>query len=237
MALSFGPNLGLLVNGALGEEHYDELMAMFRGLDCLIKCTALDKDLTAPPGSPSDGNTYLVAASATGAWATHDNKIARWSSVLSAWEFFTPKEGWETYVADENAMYRFNGTTWFREDAQVITLVCGDETTAITAGTDKIKLRVPFPFEVWAIRASLSTAQATDGGGGIFTVDVNEDGSSLLSTKITIDNTEKTSTTAAAQPVLSDTLLADDAEITVDVDQVGDGTAKGLKVYLIGRSR
>jgi hypothetical protein len=34
--------------------------------------------------------------------------------------------------------------------------------------------------------------------------------------------------------VISDTSLADDAEITIDIDQIGDGTAKGLKVILIG---
>ena len=54
------------------------------------------------------------------------------------------------------------------------------------------------------------------------------------STKITIDNTEKTSTTAAAPPVISDSTLADDAEVTIDIDTVGDGTAKGLKVTLLG---
>ena len=50
----------------------------------------------------------------------------------------------------------------------------------------------------------------------------------------TIDNTEKTSTTASTPAVISDSSLADDAEITIDIDQVGDGTAKGLKVTLIG---
>jgi len=56
----------------------------------------------------------------------------------------------------------------------------------------------------------------------------------ILSTKLTIDNTEKTSTTAATAAVISDTALADDAEITIDIDQIGDGTAKGLKITLIG---
>lgn len=115
---------------------------------------------------------------------------------------------------------------------QCVTLAVGDETTALTAGTGKLTFRMPFAFTLTAVRASLSTAQTS---GSIFTVDINEAGVSILSTKITIDNTEKTSTSAAAMPVLSDTSLADVAEITVDIDQVGDGTAKGLKVYLIGR--
>jgi len=81
------------------------------------------------------------------------------------------------------------------------------------------------------VRASLSTAQTS---GSIFTVDINENGTSILSTKLTIDNTETTSTTAAAQPVISDSAIANDAEMSIDIDQVGDGTAKGLKVYLFG---
>lgn len=51
---------------------------------------------------------------------------------------------------------------------------------------------------------------------------------------MTIDNTEKSSFTAAIAAVLSGATLANDAEITIDIDQIGDGTAKGLKVYLIG---
>lgn len=107
----------------------------------------------------------------------------------------------------------------------------GDETTAITTGTAKVTLRMPFAFTLAFVRASLSTAQTS---GAIFTVDINEGGTSILSTKLTIDNTEKTSTTAATAAVISDTTLADDAEITIDIDQVGDGTAKGLKLWLIG---
>ena len=105
---------------------------------------------------------------------------------------------------------------------------------AVATGTNLARVRMPYKFRLTGVRAALKTAQATDGAGGILTVDVNEAGASLLSTKLTIDNTEKTSTTAAAAAVVSDSELADDAEITVDVDQIGDGTAEGLDVYLIG---
>lgn len=115
--------------------------------------------------------------------------------------------------------------------SQSIQIACSDETTALTAGTSKVTFRMPYAFTVTAVRASLSTAQTS---GSIFTVDINEAGATILSTKLTIDNTEKTSTTAVTAPVISDAALADDAEITIDIDQVGDGTAKGLKVTLIG---
>lgn len=114
---------------------------------------------------------------------------------------------------------------------KVIQLAASDETTALTTGTAKITFRMPYAMMLTAVRASLSTAQTS---GSTFTVDINKGGSTILSTKLTIDNTEKTSTTAATPAVISDSSLADDAEITIDIDTVGDGTAAGLKISLIG---
>lgn len=127
-----------------------------------------------------------------------------------------------------------NGSGGGGDSLQNLFVVCSDETTALTVGTAKVTFRNPYPsiFNVAAVKASLTTAQAS---GSIFTVDINESGTSILSTKITINNTEKTSTTAVVPPVLSDTSIAADAEVTIDIDQVGDGTAKGLKVYLVGK--
>jgi hypothetical protein len=132
-----------------------------------------------------------------------------------------------------------NGTTaqYVRGDGSLSSLpfelvvAASDETTALTTGNAKITFRMPRAVTLTAVRASLTTAQAS---GNIFTVDINESGTSILSTKLTIDNTEKTSATAATPPVISDTALADDAEITIDIDQIGNGTATGLKVALIG---
>jgi hypothetical protein len=112
-----------------------------------------------------------------------------------------------------------------------IQLAASDETTALTTGTAKMTFRMPHRMTLTSVRASLTTAQTS---GSIFTVDINEGGASILSTKLTIDNTEKTSTTAATPAVISDLNLGDDAEITIDIDQIGDGTAKGLKITLIG---
>lgn len=110
-------------------------------------------------------------------------------------------------------------------------IACSDETSDLTTGTAKATFRMPYAFTLTDVRASVGTAPV----GATVTVDINESGTTILSTKITIDASEKTSTTAATQPVISDSALADDAEITIDIDQVGSSTAgAGLKVTLIG---
>jgi hypothetical protein len=110
-------------------------------------------------------------------------------------------------------------------------LSCSDLTTALTTGTTKAYFRPPIGFTLTEVRASLLTAQTS---GNIFTVDINQNGTSVLSTKLTIDNTEKTSVTAATPAVISTSAIIDDAEITIDIDQIGNGTAAGLIVTLIG---
>lgn len=108
-------------------------------------------------------------------------------------------------------------------------IAVGDETTPVTTGNAKVTFRMPYAFTLTDVRASLTTVSSS----GIPTVDINEAGSSILSTKLTIDASEKTSTTAAAAAVISDASLASDAEITIDIDVAGTAAA-GLKVTLIG---
>lgn len=112
-----------------------------------------------------------------------------------------------------------------------IQIACSDESTAITTGTAKVTFRMPYAFTVTDVRASVNTAPT----GSTILIDINEAGTTILSTKLMIDASEKTSTTAATPYVISDASLADDAEITIDFDQVGSTIAgKGVKVILIG---
>ena len=117
---------------------------------------------------------------------------------------------------------------------EVICLAASDETTALdTTGNPVMTFRMPFKMELSEVRASLTTAGSTS---GTTTIDINEGGTTILSTKLTIDYGEKTSTTAATPAVISGTTLADDAEITIDIDAVtGGANEAGLKIYLIGR--
>jgi hypothetical protein len=113
-----------------------------------------------------------------------------------------------------------------------MTIACSDETTALTTGTAKVTFRMPCAIVLTAVRASVTTAPT---GGTLLTVDINESGSTILSTKLTFDASEKTTTTASTPAVISDANLSDDSEITVDIDAVGSTIAgAGLKVTLIG---
>jgi hypothetical protein len=56
-----------------------------RTLDALVQLAVLDRDLTTPPVSPTDGDRYLVATGGTGAWTGRDGKVAAWQD--GAWTF------------------------------------------------------------------------------------------------------------------------------------------------------
>ena len=142
-----------------------------------------------------------------------------------------PSEGMISYLTDTNAVQFYDGAAWVGiiPSPTVIAVAVSDETTNITTGTAKVTFRMPFAMTVTAVRASLATASTS----GTPTFDINESGSSILGTKLSIDANEKTSTTAASAATITDSALADDAEITIDIDVAGTG-ARGAKVYLIG---
>lgn len=107
-------------------------------------------------------------------------------------------------------------------------IVCmSDETTALTTGAAKVTMRAPYAMTITAIKASLTTASSS----GIPTIDINESGTTILSTKLTIDASETTSSSAATPVVISDTVISSNNILTFDIDVAGTG-AKGLKVYI-----
>lgn len=103
----------------------------------------------------------------------------------------------------------------------------GTQTTSITKGLKKFTFRLPFAVKVTGVRANLSTASST----GQTVIDINANGTSILSTKITIDKFSKTSTTSAFPPIVVDSVLPDDSEITIDYDLAGY-LAKGIKIVI-----
>ncbi len=198
------------------------------GLFAHDQLTLYDSQVSLKP-TIAAGNTPAFEFSTTQSWV--GTNIMRVRNVTT-----------NVFVVRGNSGYAGGGTKVLTDDGTYksvsgigsnpgqIGAACSDETTALTTGTNKVRFRMPYAMTLTAVRASLTTAQT---GGSIITIDINENGTSILSTKITIDDNETTSTTAAIPPVISDSALGDDSIITVDIDQVGTSPA-GLKVWLLG---
>ena len=114
--MSETPLLGLPVleaNQAQKHVTHNEALLI---LDAAIHLAVESRSLTAPPATPADGDRYLVAAGATGAWAGHDGKLAIRQS--GGWTFASAREGWRLWISDESAFFVFDGTVW--RDLQAI---------------------------------------------------------------------------------------------------------------------
>ena len=118
---------------------------------------------------------------------------------------------------------------------EMIAIALGDESTVLAAASTTVPVvtyHMPYAFTLTDVKVGLTVAGT---GAGLVTIDVHEAGTTVLSTKVTVDATEKTSGTATTAMVISDSALAVDSLIEIFVDVIDtDNVASGAKVYLIG---
>ena len=81
-----------------------------RMLDGLVQLSVISRAVADPPASPADGDRYIIASSATGAWAGQDYSVALAES--SGWIFLAPNTGWRAYVEDEGKEVIWTGSLW-----------------------------------------------------------------------------------------------------------------------------
>lgn len=97
-------------------------------LDAILNTGVIDKDLSTPPGAPTNGDVYIVGSSPTGDWSGQAGDIAYYED---AWKFIDPKEGLTIWVSDENILYTFDGTNWIAAASTIQNaLLLGVNTTA-----------------------------------------------------------------------------------------------------------
>lgn len=136
--------LPYIVQGQAQKEvtHNDALVR----LDALVDLYILDRDLSAPPGSPADGDAYIVAASPSGAWAGQAGKLAY--LVDGAWRFYVPIKGLMAYVADEQTIIVFTAGAWvslvsvlaFQNLSKLGILTAADTTNRLAVKSDAVLL-------------------------------------------------------------------------------------------------
>ena len=104
------PNLALPYLAAAQAQKHVTVNEALSQLDGLVQLSVLDRDLASPPGSPTEGDRYLVAVGATGAWAGWDGDLVLFSG--GAWVRLPPQTGWRLWVEDEGLLLVLKGTTW-----------------------------------------------------------------------------------------------------------------------------
>lgn len=242
MTLATGPNSGLLEYGLPGEPHYDSILNQWRWMDFFLNPNVKSMAVTAPPGSPANGDAYILPpAGVSGAWAGKGKQIARWTTRLTvpAWEFFIPKQGHALiYNLSDSRRYQYNGTVWeiFASGgggsggggSGDLLMASSDMDTEITTGTDKSYVPASRDGTIKGIKANLLVASSV----GDIAIDIKKNGTSILSTPLSIDATETSSLDAAVAAVISDDACLADDVYTVDITAAGSG-AKGLIVTLL----
>jgi hypothetical protein len=88
---------------AYSNSHWHDLVLHGEYFDAL---NILDRDLTAPPGGESNGDTYIVGSSATGDWTGHDGEIAAYSD--TEWHFRSPRGGMVAFIIDEKEWFGYS---------------------------------------------------------------------------------------------------------------------------------
>ncbi len=114
-ATRIDPRSGLFVftDVAAGESGWrDQFVDNMERLALTRPAPVIDRDLTAPPGSPSDFDVYIVAGTATGAWAGHEGELAVWDDEEEAWVFYEPAAGWLAVIIDESRLAMYTGSAW-----------------------------------------------------------------------------------------------------------------------------
>lgn len=63
-----------------------------------------------PPGSPNEGEAYIIAPGATGDWSGLDNQVAQRRGGI--WNYYLPADGWRFYNATDTLIWKYNGSIW-----------------------------------------------------------------------------------------------------------------------------
>lgn len=121
------PNLALAYIASSQAQKEVTHNAALNDLDALTQLSVIDTTLATPPASPNTGDTYIIAASPTGAWTGFANGVAAY---YGGWNIKTPLAGWRAWSKGTNRVYYYTGSAW-----ALLTTPKIDITTSWTPGT------------------------------------------------------------------------------------------------------
>jgi hypothetical protein len=149
-------NLGLPQLAADQAQKHVTVNEALQLLDGIVQLSVRGRGMTVPPASPTDGDRYIVASDATGAWTRWDGRVALYTD--GAWLQLPPRTGWRVWVEDEGALLVYDGSGWIGTTPSALQNLArlGIGTTADMANPFSAKLNAT----LWTARS------AAEGGTG-----------------------------------------------------------------------
>ncbi len=196
-----------------------------RRLEIVGLLTVIDRDLTAPPGSESDGDVYIPAATASGDWTGDEDTIQLYQN--GAYVTVTPAEGWLAWIVDEGILLRYDATDgWVGAEEFDLALSIPSPSTS----EDRTIVYLPKKVEILSARAVV-VGSSTPSATWVVKADTDR---SATGTTITSDTT--TNTTTGAAPSIASADLAAASWVWLETSATG-GTLNELAVSLRARLR
>lgn len=217
------------------------------GLSSVVLESGQDIDIVAgsPDGNFENGGTVTIKAGVSTGYSSQNGTVI----IETGGNIRYQVDEWGTLLVAGNAgssgqVLKSRGSSNTPEwgdppvlPPSVLQYTIGDETTVLTVGTNKFRVRIPYTFVITEIRGSLSTAQTT---GNRVIVDVNINGTTVFNPtfRLSFDNNSRTTRFASVPSEIAPIngfTVAEDEELSVDIDQIGAATvARGLKITIYG---
>jgi len=104
------PRLALpVIEAAQAQKHVTHNEALML-LDALVQLAVESRALASPPGSPAEGDCYIPASPAAGAWSGWEGRIASYAG--GGWISIMPKSGMRAYVKAERITVTHDDGIW-----------------------------------------------------------------------------------------------------------------------------
>ena len=111
-----------------------------------MQLSVISRVIATPPVSPTNEDSYIVPAGATGVWAGQTNALAVFYNSVGGWLFLTPSSGWIAWSQADSAFVVFYGGIW--QTASVITAIKGSFTLTASAATTTVADPLCLPSSV-----------------------------------------------------------------------------------------
>ena len=136
MPAKTGSRNGLSYGWSLGENNWNvDMDGNLSFIDRFGIHLSFKSFLNTPPGSPADGDSYVVGAAPAGAWVGKAGQVAVYDD--GAWFYGVPRTGWQAYCEADGGRYVFD-VTWTLPTAVTRSTAASGSTINLTTTTSHL---------------------------------------------------------------------------------------------------